>query len=116
MYKPDIRTITRDVVEFHDRSFEDRRMRTKQIIGKMKNNGYKIFAVSESFEEVSLINKNAPQCQLEHCPHKKQKTPTKRAGVFPNKTSLMKQLISGFLSVSVEYGRPCISHPNHPDC
>ena len=51
--------VTQILVEFHDRFFEDGRMKTKQIIGKMKNNDYEIFAVSDSFEEVSFVNKNA---------------------------------------------------------
>ncbi len=51
--------VTQILVEFHDRFFDNGRQKTKQMIESMKSNGYEIFAVSDSFEEVSFINKNA---------------------------------------------------------
>jgi FkbM family methyltransferase len=52
-------SITQILIEFHDRFFKDGKLKTKQAIEKLKNYGYEIFAVSDSFEEVSFINKNA---------------------------------------------------------
>ncbi len=43
------------LVEFHSRFFNDGFERTKQALEMFKKNGYKIFAVSDTFEEVSFI-------------------------------------------------------------
>ncbi len=50
-------SITQIVIEFHDRFFDNGVLRTKQAIEKLKNNGYKIFAISASLEEISFILK-----------------------------------------------------------
>ena len=51
--------ITQILIEFHDRFFEDGRLKTKQSIQKLKEHGYQIFAISDSLEEISFISKNA---------------------------------------------------------
>jgi FkbM family methyltransferase len=52
-------SITQIIVEFHDRFFENGKLKTIQAIEKMNSKGYKIFAISDSFEEISFINMNA---------------------------------------------------------
>ncbi|SMO80130.1 methyltransferase, FkbM family [Saccharicrinis carchari] len=52
-------SITQILIEFHDRFFENGALRTKQAIQKLNSHGYAIFAVSDSFEEISFIRKNA---------------------------------------------------------
>lgn len=52
-------TITQILIEFHYRFVEDGKQRTKEVIRKLKEYGYKIFAVSDSLEEISFINENA---------------------------------------------------------
>jgi FkbM family methyltransferase len=52
-------SITQILIEFHDRFIENGNLKSKQEIEKLKLNGYEIFAVSDSFEEISFINKNA---------------------------------------------------------
>jgi hypothetical protein len=54
-------SITQILIEFHDRFFGGKTLRSQQSIEKLRNNGYEIFAVSDSFEEISLINKSALQ-------------------------------------------------------
>ena len=49
-------SITQILIEFHDRFFKDGKLKAKQAIENLKANGYEIFAVSDSFEEVSFIN------------------------------------------------------------
>lgn len=51
--------ITQILIEFHDRFVENGKARTQQAIKKLNDRGYEIFAVSDSFEEVSLIHKSA---------------------------------------------------------
>lgn len=46
------------LVEFHDRFFEDGRERTIHILNEMKKSGYLIFAISETYDEVSFIHKS----------------------------------------------------------
>ncbi len=46
------------LVEFHDRFFEDGREKTLRALGLMKESGYLIFGVSETFDEVSFIHKS----------------------------------------------------------
>lgn len=43
------------LVEFHERFFPDGKNKTTRIIEKLRTHGYKIFGVSDSFEEVSFI-------------------------------------------------------------
>lgn len=52
-------SITQILIEFHDRYFENGNIKSKETIDKLKRYGYKIFAISDSFEEISFINKNA---------------------------------------------------------
>ena len=52
-------SITQILIEFHDRFFEDGRLRTKQAIQELKRHGYEIYATSDSYEEISFIKKNA---------------------------------------------------------
>jgi len=52
-------SITQILIEFHDRFFENGTLKTKQAIQKLNSYGYEIYAVSDSFEEISFINKNA---------------------------------------------------------
>jgi FkbM family methyltransferase len=57
--------INQILIEFHDRLFNDGKTKTISVIKKIKNHGYEIFGVSESFEEVSFIlNNNLFQNQL----------------------------------------------------
>jgi FkbM family methyltransferase len=44
------------LIEFHDRFLPDGRKRTIEAIEKLKKNGFEIFGVSDTFEEVSFIN------------------------------------------------------------
>lgn len=48
--------ITQILVEFHDRLFLNGHLKSKKIIEKMKNCGYQMFGISDSFEEISFIN------------------------------------------------------------
>ncbi len=43
-------------IELHERFFENGRAKSKALIKKMKKHGYEIFAVSDSYEEISFIN------------------------------------------------------------
>lgn len=52
-------SITQILVEFHDRFFENGILKTQQTIKLLKSNGYEIFAISDSFEEISFIKKNS---------------------------------------------------------
>ena len=52
-------SINQILVEFHDRFFENGRNMSKQAVNKLKENGYKIFEVSGSFQEVAFIKENA---------------------------------------------------------
>ena len=50
--------INQILVEFHERFFEDGKLRTINSINKMRDHGYEIFGISDSFDEVSFIRKN----------------------------------------------------------
>jgi len=50
--------VSQFLIEFHERFFEDGKARTIKILDMMKAHGYKVFAISDSFEEVSLIHKD----------------------------------------------------------
>ena len=43
------------LIEFHHRFFEDGFSKTKEMLTILHNNGYKIFAVSDSMQEISFI-------------------------------------------------------------
>jgi FkbM family methyltransferase len=43
------------VIELHERFFVDGKQKTKTLLKSFKDNGYAIFAVSDSFEEISFI-------------------------------------------------------------
>lgn len=45
------------LIEFHDRFFENGRAKTIHVLNQMKNAGYLIFGISETYDEVSLIHK-----------------------------------------------------------
>lgn len=45
------------LIEFHDRLFFNGKSKTIDAINKLKEHGYEIFGVSDSFQEISFINK-----------------------------------------------------------
>lgn len=45
------------LIEFHSRFFESGKEKTRKALNFLKLNGYGIFAVSDSFEEISLIRR-----------------------------------------------------------
>ncbi|MCD4773118.1 MAG: FkbM family methyltransferase [Bacteroidales bacterium] len=47
------------LIEFHDQFFENGIMKTRKAVKMLQENGYEIFAVSDSYDEVSFIRKNA---------------------------------------------------------
>ncbi len=46
------------LIEFHDRFFENGKQRTMKSISALKKHGFEIFAVSDTFEEISFIKKS----------------------------------------------------------
>lgn len=46
------------LIEFHDRFFENGKERTLRVLKILKEKGFIIFGISETFDEVSFINKN----------------------------------------------------------
>jgi hypothetical protein len=42
-------------VEFHDRLFPENEEMSKKAVQMMNNFGYKIFAASDTFEEISFV-------------------------------------------------------------
>lgn len=50
-------TIRQLLIEFHDRLFEDGYIKTQNAVKKLNQAGYKVFAVSDSLQEVSFIKK-----------------------------------------------------------
>ncbi len=44
------------LIEFHERFFVTGKNQTKKIIEILKQNGYEIFGISDSFDEISFIN------------------------------------------------------------
>ena len=48
-------SVSQILIEFHERFFENGKRKTEQVTGKLKDKGYQIFAVSDTFEEVSFI-------------------------------------------------------------
>ena len=49
------------LIEFHDRFFKDGKARLKRAEKILQSNGFEIFALSDSLEEVSFIQKNSIQ-------------------------------------------------------
>jgi FkbM family methyltransferase len=50
--------INQILIEFHERLFENGKIKTQKVIEILKNNGYEIFGVSDSFDEISFIRKS----------------------------------------------------------
>ncbi len=50
-------TIDQILVEFHDRLFDLKEYKSKNIVLKMIDFGYEIYGVSKSFEEISFVHK-----------------------------------------------------------
>jgi FkbM family methyltransferase len=50
-------SIDQFLIEFHERFFENGKKQTEKIIGIFKQNGFEIFGISDSFDEVSFIKK-----------------------------------------------------------
>ena len=50
--------INQILVEFHGRFYNDGKSKTLKIIERLSSYGFEIFAISNSYEEVSFINKN----------------------------------------------------------
>ncbi|TDX84620.1 FkbM family methyltransferase [Epilithonimonas xixisoli] len=46
------------LIEFHDRFFENGKEKTLRVLKILKEKGFIIFGISETFDEVSFINKN----------------------------------------------------------
>lgn len=43
------------LLEIHERFFEDGKQKTEMLLQKLRNNGYKLFAISDSYQELSFI-------------------------------------------------------------
>lgn len=52
-------SVTQILIEFHGRFFKNGTAKTRQAIDKLKKNGYKIFGISDSLEEISFIKLNS---------------------------------------------------------
>lgn len=50
--------INQILIEFHERFFNDGKIRSIDAIKKLKNHGFEIFGISDSFEEISFIKKS----------------------------------------------------------
>jgi len=46
-------------IELHERFFDDGKDKTIQLVNDMKHNGYDLFAISDSYEEVSFVRRDA---------------------------------------------------------
>jgi len=57
-------SITQILIEFHGYFTENGKNKTKQAVKKLKKNGFEIFAVSETLNEISFINKNINRSTL----------------------------------------------------
>lgn len=51
--------INQIAIELHERFFDDGKYKTIQLVNDMKNAGYDLFAISDSYEEVSFIRRAA---------------------------------------------------------
>ena len=47
--------ITQILLEIHERFFEDGKQKTELLLKKLKDKGYKLFAISDSYQELSFI-------------------------------------------------------------
>tara|TARA_R110001632_G_scaffold101693_1_gene209579 strand:- start:6372 stop:7064 length:693 start_codon:yes stop_codon:yes gene_type:complete len=53
--------INQIVVEFHERFFKDGKEKTIKALDLLKRNGFLLYAISDSYEELSFVNKEAFQ-------------------------------------------------------
>ena len=51
-------SINQILIEFHGRFYDNGILKTKECISKLSKNGFEIFAISDSFEEISFMNKS----------------------------------------------------------
>ena len=51
--------INQIVIELHERFFNNGKEKSVELLDKLRKNGYSIFAISKSFEEISFIRNNA---------------------------------------------------------
>lgn len=51
-------SITQILIEFHDRMIIDGVSKSKRLVKKLRENGYGIFAVSETYEEISFVKRD----------------------------------------------------------
>ena len=51
--------INQMVIELHERLFENGKEKTIELVNNLNSCGYEIFAISDSYEEISFIRKNA---------------------------------------------------------
>lgn len=51
-------SISQILIEFHDRFYNNGELKTQKAVDKLKQNGFEIFGISDSFEEISFVNKN----------------------------------------------------------
>ena len=56
IFEPNI-LIDQLLIEFHEHFFDDGKEKTIQVIKSLKEKGYEIFAISDSFNEISFIRK-----------------------------------------------------------
>lgn len=54
-------SITQILIEFHGRFFNNGILKTRNSVDKLNKKGYGIFAIADSFEEISLVKRNALQ-------------------------------------------------------
>jgi FkbM family methyltransferase len=61
--------INQILIEFHDRLIENGIYKTRKAIRLLKSKGYEIFAISNSFQEISFIKKNIIKKDVKNSPH-----------------------------------------------
>lgn len=49
--------INQILIEFHERFFKKGKLKTQDVVKKLNRHGFEIFAVSDTYQEVSFINK-----------------------------------------------------------
>lgn len=47
--------ISQILLEIHERFFDDGKSKTEMLLQKLRKNGYKLFAISDSYQEISFI-------------------------------------------------------------
>ena len=57
LFEKDLK-IDQILIEFHDRFFDDGVEKSKKAISFLNNQGYEIFAISDTYEEISFIKKS----------------------------------------------------------